>query len=476
MNILDRSNSPTPPTLSSGSDGRLGQASLDAMASWTHLVAGASGGMATALLTSPLDVLRTRLQSDLYSSPSKTPRLPTISTHSQSLLFLSRSAVLHFRETFEILRSTHRLEGWRSLFKGLGPSLTGVVPATAIKFYTYGNCKQFLPGVLQCDKDVTLVHILSAASAGIVTGTATNPIWVIKTRLQLDRSRSSGAAQYSNSVDCARQILRNEGLRGLYRGLGASYLGVIETTLHLTAYERMKDTLTSRGWLPDHLAENEAVQGVILSGAAGISKLVAVLIAYPHESKNTGYKDKTAPGPIARWATEVHRCDTMPAYDVERGRSSNYGLMSWFLGHLEPSNGDLMYNNFIRQSGFWRKFRYDKGGSYAYRYITQKPTYTVSKYVVRILGQSNMDHRQLLGRQAPSADDNRGELDISSTSDPSDDSDEDYSASSDDGDLVKKLAKRRKLSSRAFRAGVRLCPKASGPPQGFFDGRHAWHG
>ncbi|OAX78804.1 hypothetical protein ACJ72_06885 [Emergomyces africanus] len=334
MNILDRSNSPPPPTHSPGSDGRLGQASLDAMASWTHLAAGASGGMATALLTSPLDVLRTRLQSDLYSSPSKTPRLPTISTHSQSLLFLSRSAVLHFRETLEILSSIHRLEGWRSLFKGLGPSLTGVVPATAIKFYTYGNCKQLLPGVLQCDKDLTLVHVLSAASAGIVTGTATNPIWVIKTRLQLDRSRSSGAAQYSNSVDCARQILRNEGLRGLYRGLGASYLGVIETTLHLTAYERMKDTLTSRGGLPDHLAENEAVQGVILSGAAGISKLVAVLIAYPHEVIRTRLRQAPLPDGRQKY-TGVIQCLRMMWR--EGGAASMYGGLTAHLIRTVPS-------------------------------------------------------------------------------------------------------------------------------------------
>ncbi|ODH46867.1 hypothetical protein GX48_07010 [Paracoccidioides brasiliensis] len=39
-----------------------------------------------------------------------------------------------------------------ALFKGLGPSLTGVVPDTVIKFYTYGNCKLLLPGVLQCSK------------------------------------------------------------------------------------------------------------------------------------------------------------------------------------------------------------------------------------------------------------------------------------------------------------------------------------
>ncbi|KGQ01984.1 hypothetical protein PAAG_11157 [Paracoccidioides lutzii Pb01] len=126
MNILDRSNSPTLPAHSAGSDGRLGQASLDALASWTHLIVDASS--------------------------SKTLLLPALSTPLQSLLLLSRSAVLHFREMFEILSSIHRLKGRRRLFKGLGPSLTGVVPATVIKFYTYGNCKLLSPGVLQCSK------------------------------------------------------------------------------------------------------------------------------------------------------------------------------------------------------------------------------------------------------------------------------------------------------------------------------------
>lgn len=82
--------------------------------------------------------------------------------------------------TSRIFGPIHRFEGWRDFFRGLGPGLTGVVPATAIKFYTYGNCKRLATETLQCDPNA---FIISAATAGIVTAT------LVKTRLQLDRSR-----------------------------------------------------------------------------------------------------------------------------------------------------------------------------------------------------------------------------------------------------------------------------------------------
>lgn len=242
--------------------------------------------MATALLTSPLDVLKTRLQSDFYRRQPK----PASTNH--------RSSISHFRETIHTLLSIYRFEGRRSLFKGLGPSLTGIMPATAIKFYTYGNSKRIFPDLLGCDGDATPVHILSAATAGLVTGTVTNPIWVIKTRLQLDRSRthtnnnsSPSTTRYRNSLDCFRQVLYQEGVRGLYRGLGASYLGVIETTLHLAVYERLKrriaqiDTRDLSGWS----CWTQALQVIGVSAASGLSKLMAVLIAYPHEVGNVWF-------------------------------------------------------------------------------------------------------------------------------------------------------------------------------------------
>ncbi|KAI9841882.1 MAG: hypothetical protein M1837_000352, partial [Sclerophora amabilis] len=213
--------------------------------SWAHFVAGGVGGMTAALFTAPLDVLKTRLQSDFYQSQLEASRAAR-GVPPPSTLSIPRSALLHFRETFQILFSIHRVEGWRALFKGLGPNLTGVVPARAINFYSYGNGKRIISTYFNNGQENAWVHLCSAAVAGMVTGTATNPIWLVKTRLQLDKSQAEklggGAVnrRYRNSLDCTRQVLRHEGIRGLYRGLSASYLGVTESTLQWVLYEQMK--------------------------------------------------------------------------------------------------------------------------------------------------------------------------------------------------------------------------------------------
>ncbi|KAK2760526.1 hypothetical protein FQN53_007864 [Emmonsiellopsis sp. PD_33] len=258
-----------------------------AIKSLSHFIAGAGGGLATALLTSPLDVLRTRLQSDFYQI--KFDKNRPIALHP------IRTPVHHFYETFRLLFSIHRAEGWRSLFRGLGPNLLGVVPASAIKFYTYGNCKRFISENNICEKDGVLGHTIAAATAGIVTGTATNPIWLIKTRMQLDRSRQATGTlvqrRYKNSLDCISQVLRHEGFRGLYRGLGASYLGALETTLHLALYEQMKVAIRRTETVSDisrnQSVSSRAIEWIGMGGAAGFAKLLAVFVAYPHEVVRT---------------------------------------------------------------------------------------------------------------------------------------------------------------------------------------------
>lgn len=178
-------------------------------------------------------------------------------------------------------RDIYREESPRALFKGLAPTLVGVIPARSINFFTYGNGKQVIARNFNDGKENSWVHLSAAAIAGVVTGTATNPIWVVKTRLQLETDRRHGGVEKRSPVGGSwhtiKKIVREEGVKGFYKGLSASYLGVTEGTIQWVLYERLK-TLTAgtqrQGGVQEWLG---------MLGSAGTAKCVASLITYPHE-------------------------------------------------------------------------------------------------------------------------------------------------------------------------------------------------
>lgn len=84
------------------------------------------------------------------------------------------------------LRRIVETESPRALFKGLGPNLVGVAPSRAIYFCVYSTVKDLCNNSYPT-ADTPLVHMSAAASAGFVSCTLTNPVWFIKTRMQLDQ-------------------------------------------------------------------------------------------------------------------------------------------------------------------------------------------------------------------------------------------------------------------------------------------------
>lgn len=310
-----------------------------------------AGGMTSAALTSPLDVLKTRLQSDFYQTQLHSLRAAhPLPQTSSSVLSISRSAMIHLNETVQILRSIHVHEGWRALFKGLGPNLTGVVPARAINFYAYGNGKRILNDYFGYDptESPMSVHLGAAAAAGIVTGTATNPIWLVKTRLQLDKNAAhlpGRGRQYKNSWDCIKQTVRHEGIRGLYRGLSASYLGVTESSLQWVMYEEMKRVMArwevERNTDPAHIAswvDDVKVWGGKLL-AAGSAKLIAAGVTYPHEVVRTRLRQApTVPasgGKVEMKYTGLAQC--FRTIFKEEGMIGLYGGLTPHLLRVVPS-------------------------------------------------------------------------------------------------------------------------------------------
>ncbi|KAF7311964.1 Mitochondrial carrier [Mycena indigotica] len=259
---------------------------------WTHSVAGTVAGLVSIALTAPFDVVKTRFQSSMVQRHPISASFPGMWSY-------------HILQTTNVMHDIYHVEGWR----GLGPSLSGVVPSMALKFYVYGNSKRLGAHALDCGEDSSLVHALAAVAASITVSTVMNPIFLIKTRLQLDvRTQATGdtARRYADSLNCVRKILQREGVLGLYQGLGASYLGAVETVLHLALYEQLKKLFRPTAIGPN--AQNDGTWG--------------------HAVKTwVGAEDEATTSPFSEWDPQIRRpCAVFP---VGKGRGGLSGAVWW---------------------------------------------------------------------------------------------------------------------------------------------------
>ncbi|CAG0903180.1 unnamed protein product [Darwinula stevensoni] len=123
-----------------------------------------------------------------------------------------------------------------------------------------------------------------------VACTATNPIWFVKTRLQLDQ-RKPGFKSYS-ALQCIRDIYQRHGIQGFYKGMTASYYGIAETVIHFVIYEAIKAKLQQR----KHRSYDDDTKTYwdflefMMAGAT--SKTFASIIAYPHEVARTRLREE----------------------------------------------------------------------------------------------------------------------------------------------------------------------------------------
>ncbi|BGP34353.1 Carrier protein, mitochondrial [Rhodotorula toruloides] len=168
------------------------------------LVAGALSRTLVATLLSPLELLRTRLQSHTPSSP------------------LSLTSVI-------------RDLRWSNAWKGLGPTLWRDVPFSGVYWAGYEVIKRALTGgrgMGEAQAGVGdragagrgrefVVSFVSGAGSGVIAATLTNPFDVLKTRRQSSLLSSSPSSSPStlSTLHLLRDLVHTEGPRAMFAGL-----------------------------------------------------------------------------------------------------------------------------------------------------------------------------------------------------------------------------------------------------------------
>jgi hypothetical protein len=85
---------------------------------------------------------------------------------------------------YSSLKTIYNEEGIRGTFRGLGPALMTVPLFWGIYFYTYDYMKTTLSEVDSFRERPTIIHVSAAVIAGAVGDIISNPLWVLRTRIQ----------------------------------------------------------------------------------------------------------------------------------------------------------------------------------------------------------------------------------------------------------------------------------------------------
>jgi solute carrier family 25 protein 33/36 len=214
-----------------------------------NFLSGGVAGAFAAAITCPLEVVKTHLQ--------------------------SRAAVGSGLGPLGVAKGILEKEGLKGLYRGMGPTIIGIVPTRSTYFWAYSATKGALQPFVG---DGPVTHIASAVAAGGLSNTVTCPLWMVKTRMQLTGGKL---------VDTVRTIVREDGVSGLYRGLAASYWGLTESCMQFLIYEKMKSSMLVR----HEEAGRNRLSSVEYLFAAGVSKAVASVLTYPHEVVRTRMRE-----------------------------------------------------------------------------------------------------------------------------------------------------------------------------------------
>ncbi|GAQ89807.1 calcium-binding mitochondrial carrier protein [Klebsormidium nitens] len=212
--------------------------------SWKYLFAGAVAGAVSRTATAPLDRLKVLLQVQRQIAPA------ALSTELGGAATL---ATVRGSGMAAGLAHIYKEGGVQGFFRGNGINVLKVAPESAIKFAAFEMlkpilCRYFtssLPKQGEAPRISTAGRVVSGGLAGMIAQTAIYPLEVVKTRIQTAPS----SVPRPTLLRCAAEVYSSAGLRGFFRGLGASLAGVFPYAgLDLAVYETLKAQVEKSTW------------------------------------------------------------------------------------------------------------------------------------------------------------------------------------------------------------------------------------
>uniref|UniRef100_A0A2K5YUK1 Solute carrier family 25 member 43 n=1 Tax=Mandrillus leucophaeus TaxID=9568 RepID=A0A2K5YUK1_MANLE len=176
---------------------------LGHISQWSSIMAGSLAGMVSTIVTYPTDLIKTRLIV-------------------QNMLEPSYRGLLHAFSTI------YQQEGFLALYRGVSLTVVGALPFSAGSLLVHMNLEKIWNGPR--DQFSLPQNFANVCLAAAVTQTLSFPFETVKRKMQAQSPylpHSGGVdVHFSGAVDCFRQIVKAQGILGLWNGLTANLLKI----------------------------------------------------------------------------------------------------------------------------------------------------------------------------------------------------------------------------------------------------------
>jgi len=175
----------------------------------------ASGGMAGTLslcFVYSLDFARTRLANDNKS----------------------KDGTRQYNGLIDVYKKTLASDGIGGLYRGFVISAVGIFVYRGMYFGLYDSLKPVILG----DSPSPFSSFFLGWAVTIVSGLMSYPIDTVRRRMMMT---SGAAVKYNGSIDCAKQVIKNEGFMSLMKGAGANILRGIAGAGVLAGFDIFKE-------------------------------------------------------------------------------------------------------------------------------------------------------------------------------------------------------------------------------------------
>ncbi|KAJ1972169.1 carnitine transporter, partial [Dimargaris verticillata] len=205
-------------------------------------LSGGFGGMCLVAAGHPLDLIKVRLQTSTANTGMA-----------------------------DVFRQIIAKDGVRGLYRGMASPLVGVTPIYATCFWGYDMGQRLARWGMGTapDQALTIGQICFAGGFSAIPATMLmTPIERVKCLLQI-QGNTDGPPKYKGPLHAARVIVRESGVRGLYRGTYATLLrDGPGSVAYFGAYEIFKKMLTPEDAKPGELSTTAVI---VAGGLAGMA-------------------------------------------------------------------------------------------------------------------------------------------------------------------------------------------------------------